>query len=63
MLVLSRKQSEQIKIGDDITLTIVRIGPRSVRLGIDAPRDMPVVRSELIQVESGLCIYEEVESE
>lgn len=37
MLVLSRKPGERIRIGDDVTLTIVRIGPNSVRLGIDAP--------------------------
>ena len=47
MLVLSRKSGERILIGDDITLTIVRIGPNTVRLGIDAPRDMNIVREEL----------------
>ena len=47
MLVLSRKQSEVIKIGDDITITVVRIGPCAVRLGIDAPRDISVRRAEI----------------
>ncbi len=47
MLVLSRKPGERIRIGDDVTLTIVRIGPNSVRLGIDAPRSMSIVREEL----------------
>lgn len=47
MLVLSRKSGERIRIGDDVTLTIVRIGPNSVRLGIDAPRSMSIVREEL----------------
>lgn len=47
MLVLSRKQGERIMIGDQITLTIVRIGPNNVRVGIDAPREMNIVREEL----------------
>lgn len=47
MLVLSRKPGERIRIGDDVILTIVRIGPNSVRLGIDAPRSMSIVREEL----------------
>lgn len=47
MLVLSRKPGERILIGDDIALTVVRIGPNTVRLGIEAPRDMNIVREEL----------------
>ena len=47
MLVLSRKSGERILIGDDITVTIVRIGPNTVRLGIDAPREMNIIREEL----------------
>ncbi|MBX3441505.1 MAG: carbon storage regulator [Planctomyces sp.] len=47
MLVLSRKPGERILIGDNVAVTIVRIGPNSVRLGIDAPRDMNIVREEL----------------
>lgn len=47
MLVLSRKPGEKILIGDDVTVTIVRIGPNTVRLGIEAPRDMNIVREEL----------------
>lgn len=48
MLVLSRKPGEKIRIGDDITITIVRIGPATVRLGIDAPRELNIVRDELV---------------
>jgi len=47
MLVLSRKPGERILIGKDVAVTIVRIGPNTVRLGIDAPRDMNIVREEL----------------
>ena len=47
MLVLTRKQNEQITIGDDIKITLVRIRGNSVRIGIEAPRDVRVVRSEL----------------
>jgi carbon storage regulator len=47
MLVLSRKTSERILIGDEIAITIVRIGPNSVRVGIEAPKTMNIVREEL----------------
>lgn len=47
MLVLSRKPSEVIQIGSDIFITVVRIGPNTVRLGITAPRDVEIMRTEL----------------
>jgi carbon storage regulator len=47
MLVLSRKPGERILIGDDVTITVVRIGPNNVRIGIDAPRETNIVREEL----------------
>lgn len=47
MLVLTRKESEVIHIGDSITITVVRIGQANVRIGIDAPKDMNIVRAEL----------------
>ena len=47
MLVLSRKPGERVLIGETITVTVVRIGPNTVRLGIDAPREMNIVREEL----------------
>ena len=47
MLVLSRKPGERIHIGDDIVITIVRIGPNNVRVGIEAPKDLNIVREEL----------------
>lgn len=47
MLVLSRKESERIMLGDSIVLTIVRISGDRVRLGIEAPSDMLILRTEL----------------
>ncbi len=47
MLVLSRKPGERILIGENVTVTIVRIGPNNVRLGIEAPRELNIVREEL----------------
>ena len=47
MLVLSRKQGEQLLIGDDIVLTVNRISGNRVAIGIDAPRDVRIVRGEL----------------
>lgn len=47
MLVLSRKAGERIWIGDDISVTVVRISGGGVRIGIEAPKEMPVVREEL----------------
>jgi carbon storage regulator len=47
VLVLQRKPGESIKIGDDIEITLVRVGPNSCRLGITAPRDVPIIRTEL----------------
>ncbi len=47
MLVLSRKVGEKILIGDDIAVTVVRLSGGGVRIGIDAPVEMAVVREEL----------------
>lgn len=47
MLVLSRKKSEKIQIGSNITVTVVLIRPGVVRLGIEAPPEMPIVRTEI----------------
>jgi len=47
MLVLSRKEGERIIIGDGIVLTINRIAGNRVAIGIEAPRDVRVVRGEL----------------
>ena len=47
MLVLSRRQSERIRLGDNIVVTIVRVSGDKVRLGIEAPPDVLVLRDEL----------------
>lgn len=47
MLVLSRKAQEVIQIGDRISITILRVKGRTVRVGIDAPADLHVRRGEL----------------
>ncbi|HEY4312484.1 MAG TPA: carbon storage regulator [Pirellulales bacterium] len=49
MLVLSRKVGERIVVGDNITITVVRMGQGNVRIGIDAPDHMPIVREELLR--------------
>jgi carbon storage regulator len=54
MLVLSRKPGEKILIGDNVSVTIVRIGPNTVRIGIEAPRNMNIVREELCEP-AGSC--------
>jgi carbon storage regulator len=48
MLVLSRKLGEKICIGNNICITVVDIDRGKIRLGIEAPRDVPVFRQELL---------------
>jgi carbon storage regulator CsrA len=48
MLVLTRKYQEKIRIGENITITVLRMKGKAVRLGIEAPSDVPVVRGELV---------------
>ena len=47
MLVLSRKVNERIQIGDEITITVVRVSNGSVRIGIEAPSHFSILRDEL----------------
>lgn len=49
MLVLSRKLFEKIHIGDNIIITVVDIERGKIKLGIEAPREVPVHREELIR--------------
>ena len=49
MLVLSRKKNERIIVGENIVITVVEIRGDRVRLGIDAPMDIPIHRSEVVE--------------
>lgn len=51
MLVLSRKLGQKIYIGDNVCITVVHIERGKIRLGIEAPRDVPIVRQELLPLE------------
>ncbi len=48
MLVLSRKLGEKICIGENICITVVDVERGKIRLGIEAPRDVPIFRQELL---------------
>jgi carbon storage regulator len=52
MLVLSRKINQSIMIGDDVRIVVVAVDRDQVKLGIEAPRDIPVHRTE---------VYEEIQ--
>lgn len=49
MLILTRRINESIKIGDNVTLSVLAIRGNQVRLGIEAPREIPVHRDEIYQ--------------
>lgn len=51
MLVLSRKKTQRLKLGDDIVVTVIDVSGEKVRLGIDAPREVTILREELEQRE------------
>jgi carbon storage regulator len=56
MLVLTRKPNQSIMIGDDIELSVLAIMGQKIRIGIQAPREVPVFRKELyveIQQQNG----------
>lgn len=47
MLVITRKAGESVRIGEDITITVLDIAGSTVRIGIDAPGEIPVFREEI----------------
>ncbi|MBR6079631.1 MAG: carbon storage regulator CsrA [Treponema sp.] len=47
MLILSRKVDEKIKIGDDITLTIIEVHGDMVKIGVEAPKNVKIFRQEV----------------
>jgi carbon storage regulator len=58
MLVLSRKPREKVCIGSDVTLTVLDIGGRQVRIGIDAPARVRILRQELCEPPGGAGVRE-----
>lgn len=56
MLVLSRKESQRIRVGDSVVFTIVKIAGDKVRVGIEAPSEVLVLRDELERHEPALDI-------
>lgn len=51
MLVLSRKKSQEIQIGPDIRIVVIRIGGEKVRIGIDAPDYVSITRPDMVEKE------------
>lgn len=49
MLILTRKEGESINIGNDITITVLGVSGKQVRIGTSAPKDVPVHRDEISQ--------------
>ena len=49
MLILARKEDESIMLGNDIKITVVVISKGGVKIGIDAPKNMMILRSELVE--------------
>ena len=47
MLILARKTGESIKIGDNITLEVISVGGNTVKIGIEAPKEVGILRKEL----------------
>ena len=52
MLILQRKKEQSLNIGDNISVTVLEIGNDWVKLAIDAPRDVSILRTELIEAAS-----------
>ena len=51
MLILTRRVGESLRISDDIVVTIVEVNGNQVRVGIEAPQDVTVLREELVQTD------------
>lgn len=47
MLIITRREGEKLMIGDDVVITVVEVNGSTIRLGIEAPRALPVYREEL----------------
>ena len=49
MLILTRRPTQTVTIGNDITVTVLEIRGRQVRIGVDAPREIAVLREEIVE--------------
>lgn len=49
MLILTRRQGEELKIGDNVTVTVLGVKGNQVRIGVEAPREVSVHRSEVYE--------------
>ena len=49
MLIITRRQGERIVLGDDVVIQVLEVSGGNVRIGIDAPRSVPVYREELLE--------------
>lgn len=58
MLVLTRKAAETINIGDDVVIKVIKTGAGTVKIGIDAPDSVRVIRGELLE---GPAVAESIE--
>jgi carbon storage regulator len=63
MLVLSRKPSESVLIGSDVKITILKVERSHVRIGIEAPGEVTILRAELIEDERGRWVAGNFERE
>lgn len=61
MLVLMRKKSEMIQIGEDIVIKVIQTGPGTVKLGIQAPKNVRVLRAELCHPAPGSTLAQILE--
>lgn len=53
MLILTRKTGEKILIAEDVTITVLNVSGTQVKLGIDAPKDVRIMREELLDATAG----------
>ncbi len=51
MLVLSRKANETLQVGDNVTIKVVKVRGNTVQIGIQAPREISILRSELVPIQ------------
>jgi carbon storage regulator len=65
MLIITRRPGEKIMLGDDVIIEVIEAGGSSVRIGIDAPRSIPVYRGEIwaaVKEESAAAAASEAEA-